>query len=433
MRKFLNRVTITGADDSTDIDLMVAISKARPWVEWGILLSESSMGKKPRFPSREWLARLCIAKQANPGMRLSAHVCGAWARDFAHVGEPRFKFSFMFDVGFMLHSAGAKTIATQQDAFAAMFDRIQVNVRAERDKVDPDAMARAIRDLHPVQVIIQSNDANDWLLEALDGRSLNVVGLADRSGGKGILPGEWPEDGGPGWGYAGGLTPDNLREQIEKIERVSGDGAWIDAEAGLRTDDKLDMGLVGRFLDIASAVVKVARVMHVPVDAVPLDPSEEAALFEDAFDAAGKKVQMEAFDRLEFGTYQRLLITLDAANQHVGRLRHWFANAGGNVKKPDAEARVLFLALNNCHDLLLAGDKGTAFPLVEKALYAVALSRAGKRDLDMAFWGQVETRMAMGKKGSELVEDVGADEPIGIPPTPMGSDDGPVGFGFKAD
>lgn len=429
MRKFLNRVTITGADDSTDIDLMVAVSKARPWVEWGILLSESSMGKKPRFPSKEWLARLCAAKAENPGMRLSAHVCGAWARQFAKDGGIDFKF----DLGFMLSSAGAKTSAIQHDIFVATFGRVQINVRSERAETDVDAVARAIRDLHPTQVIFQSNDANDWLLEALDGRSLNVVGLADKSGGKGVLPGEWPEDGGPGWGYAGGLTPDNLREQIEKIERVSGDGAWIDAEAGLRADDKLDMGLVGRFLDIASAVVKVARMMHVPVDAVPLDPSEEAALFEDAFDADGKKVQMEAFDRLEFGTYQRLLITLDAANQHVGRLRHWFAHAGGNVKKPDAEARVLFLALNNCHDLLLAGDKGTAFPLVEKALYAVALSRAGKRDLDMAFWGQVETRMAMGKKGSELVEDVGSDEPIGIPPTPMGSDDGPVGFGFKAD
>lgn len=50
----LERVTITGADDSTDISQLVELSQEFPFVEWGILVSRRSEGG-PRFPSREWI------------------------------------------------------------------------------------------------------------------------------------------------------------------------------------------------------------------------------------------------------------------------------------------------------------------------------------------------------------------------------------------
>jgi hypothetical protein len=45
----LERVTITGADDSTSIDEMLALSRRFPFVEWGILVSKRHEGSY-RFP-----------------------------------------------------------------------------------------------------------------------------------------------------------------------------------------------------------------------------------------------------------------------------------------------------------------------------------------------------------------------------------------------
>ena len=54
MRKFVTKVTVTGADDSVDVDGLIDLSKEFPFVEFGILLSKSSAGSA-RFPSGLWL------------------------------------------------------------------------------------------------------------------------------------------------------------------------------------------------------------------------------------------------------------------------------------------------------------------------------------------------------------------------------------------
>lgn len=40
----IDRVTITGADDSTDVNWMQEMQDKYPFVEWGILVSQSQMG-----------------------------------------------------------------------------------------------------------------------------------------------------------------------------------------------------------------------------------------------------------------------------------------------------------------------------------------------------------------------------------------------------
>lgn len=56
------------------------------------------------------------------------------------------------------------------------------------------------------------------------------MSLFDTSSGFGILPEKWPELLPELYcGYAGGLGPDNLQEQLEKIESVIGDNEiWVD-------------------------------------------------------------------------------------------------------------------------------------------------------------------------------------------------------------
>src|SRR5678815_1000900 len=75
----LDRVTLTGADDSTDIKALLALAEEHPFVEWGLLFSVSHQGQ-PRYPSREWVERLM--EEMPEDLKLSAHVCGRMVRDF---------------------------------------------------------------------------------------------------------------------------------------------------------------------------------------------------------------------------------------------------------------------------------------------------------------------------------------------------------------
>jgi len=72
--RMLTGVTISGADDRVVYGDMVAISLAFPFVEWGILLSNTRQGT-PRYPSDGWILNL------PPGLRLSMHCCGEVARN----------------------------------------------------------------------------------------------------------------------------------------------------------------------------------------------------------------------------------------------------------------------------------------------------------------------------------------------------------------
>ena len=85
IKKIINIVTITGADDSIDPIELCKIADEFPFVEWGILLSKSSVGN-PRFPSYNWLGELLKLQSYNDvkKMSLSGHICGRLVRLLLH-------------------------------------------------------------------------------------------------------------------------------------------------------------------------------------------------------------------------------------------------------------------------------------------------------------------------------------------------------------
>lgn len=229
----LDRVTITGADDSTDPQELVRLSKRFPFVEWGILLSASSWPNgSPRFPSLAWLNLLC----ATPGSRtlkLSGHLCGRWVRDLC---------------------AGRATVARDIDQVG--FQRIQLNFHAHTHAIRPEAFASALAAWPGAPgFIFQLEGVNDVALDIARSFGLNAWPLFDLSGGAGVLPASWPKLQGGYAGYAGGLSPDNLEQQLPLIAAAADGGRfWIDVETHVRSDnDRLfDMAKVERFLEIAA-------------------------------------------------------------------------------------------------------------------------------------------------------------------------------------
>jgi hypothetical protein len=237
----LNRVTITGADDSTDPKELQALSKEFPFVEWAILVGSHA---RNRFPSNDWIGKLIECRfDANSEMNLSLHLCGKPLRDVA-IGR-----SMLAGV------LGSKLYA---------FRRVQLNWHGERQHSYVgenvfDAFCKLDIGGWDPELIFQLDGVNDNLWKP-SARRFACTGLFDRSHGAGVLPGEWPEaliDIGCGW--AGGLGPQNLAEEIPKIAaKVSPlRDYWIDMETHVRSEDDsvLDMAKVRQCLEISQQFV----------------------------------------------------------------------------------------------------------------------------------------------------------------------------------
>jgi hypothetical protein len=258
----LDRVTITGADDSVTPADLVQLSKEFPFVEWGILASESSTGRVSRFPSWEWMVRL---QAVDYPMQLSLHLCGRWVRQLL--------------LGHRSEHLGAGTLFK--------FQRVQLNFHAEACKCAPREFAARLREMQresPKAFIFQIDGAggNSHLDSANEHEVPGCFALFDVSGGAGILPEKWPEpiylDCHPGehggcdeqWdyhGYAGGLGPDNLKFELPKIldaaagtPHTEAGRIWIDMESKVRSDNdrQFDLDKVHRCLEIASGYVSCA-------------------------------------------------------------------------------------------------------------------------------------------------------------------------------
>lgn len=219
-------VTISGADDNTKFRDLVIISEEYPFVEWGILLSSSRSGES-RYPSKLWLEKL-----ANPYyvLNLSGHLCGKYIRDIKD-GFNTFK----------------------EDINWEMFQRFQLNF-AGNYKVSYERFLEALFliDKHK-QIIFQVDSPENELLRNIIRAGVNAVPLFDISGGRGKLPEEWPKPIiGILCGYAGGLSPDNIENQLLQLSKIIPEEAniWIDMESGVRTNDVLDMDKVKLCLDI---------------------------------------------------------------------------------------------------------------------------------------------------------------------------------------
>ena len=76
----LNKITFTGADDTTSIDALLDVLVEYPSAEAGILIG--SHDGTPRFPTYPWIRELDAACwKRSVHRRLSLHLCGRWTRD----------------------------------------------------------------------------------------------------------------------------------------------------------------------------------------------------------------------------------------------------------------------------------------------------------------------------------------------------------------
>ena len=235
----LQRVTITGADDLTSLDELLEISAEYSFVEWGVLVSAAN-AKTMRYPSRNWMSRL--ASKLDASINVSIHVQGRWLRELllgnkdelldgcGHLAWQAQRVQFNFHGG---------TVDWNETAFLIALMTFPLSGREK-------------------QFIFQlDNCQGSAILERVSryAHGLNLVPFHDTSHGAGILPETWPDADKSllalkrdlQVGYAGGLGPENLAEQIPLIAKAAGSTKfWIDMETKVRSPDPL----VGSFFDL---------------------------------------------------------------------------------------------------------------------------------------------------------------------------------------
>ncbi len=213
-------VTLTGADDNTDVVEMLQLSERYPFVEWGVLFSRKKFGVE-RYPGEDWVTDL--GKLGGLGtLNLSAHLCGGYVRDV-------FKGVIAF-----LEDEGMKDT----------FGRIQLNCYKQRlaEAFENENVWRALKRANK-PVILGGNYSG--LKVPFDKFETNTVyPLFDASGGHGNSPREWPKSiQNLFCGYAGGLGPENIEKELHRIDEVTGedDRIWIDMETKVRTGKVFDL------------------------------------------------------------------------------------------------------------------------------------------------------------------------------------------------
>lgn len=210
----LSALGFCGADDSVEPTLLAAISAQHPWVEWGVLFREEKAGT-PRYASKQWLESLGAA---NPDrtMKLAAHLC-SWRVDELLRGDTTFVAWLHDEIGFK---------RVQVNATSA--NGCDVGMFASDEGADTCVarLREAAASVPHIEFIMQRNSQTRPLWERMvEAPPANVAMLFDDSMGLGVSTTSWPapppSTSSLRFGYAGGLSPSNLKEQMHLIESTA--------------------------------------------------------------------------------------------------------------------------------------------------------------------------------------------------------------------
>lgn len=214
-------LTLTGADNTTDTKTLIRLVAQHPEIEIAFLLSLSSDRYRPRYPSIEIIQNWVNIFEG----RCAVHICGTKAKEALLNG----KFPWIRKAG-----------------------RIQVNGKVTADELN------VLIEIGPP--IITQYNYNDDVRIPYAGQHLSV----DASGGRGILPSSYNFPLYSRYvGFAGGLTPQNMLEELTKIHTsVKGYAVrwWVDLESGLRTlCDGIDVFDEEKAFDVMNTVIKFRK------------------------------------------------------------------------------------------------------------------------------------------------------------------------------
>lgn len=246
-------ITCSDPREFNDINEIIDLAKSSPRAEIAIQMHPSKAS--PGMPRYEWLTELLKKLQSDQYtnyilgrkylyglINLAVHINSEWATKICQSGKfPRELYPLL-----CLRYTGGFDVKP-------IIRRIQINVPKDAaicaSSID---MARMMNENRDYKFIIQYNEKTADLVHRLYRIGANFSPLYDASGGNGISPDAWC---GPvfdyGWtGYSGGISPENVANNLTKISAVvpANRDIWIDAEGKLKTDNKFDIARARQYI-----------------------------------------------------------------------------------------------------------------------------------------------------------------------------------------
>lgn len=224
----INKITITGIDNSNDIPELLELQKQYPFVEWGVLFA--SKPGKDRYPLPHVIEDFLTA-----GLNLSAHFCGTWAKEPIEEGN----FDYLTAI------------------FKEGFKRVQLNYNFDRGKGwDLTRLIKWSKLNDNCPLILQCNKSN---LKHVDFKKIpdSFHILYDSSGGSGKEIKKLEKPFKNYTGYSGGISPFNIYSiGLQITTSTNKSKVWLDMESGVRDDkDKLDLSKVRKILELSEFLI----------------------------------------------------------------------------------------------------------------------------------------------------------------------------------
>ena len=219
----LTTITLSGANEFTDIRALLSLCEKYSLAELGIQVS----GEKAAFGMARYWWIWALALYVTPFTKLALHVNKDWVEAFCAGKIPKELDTFL---------------SWRHDNGEPIFSRVQLNFKIGREKdFNVLVLRNMIRKYSAQRFILSYNDCNKEVIHYLYQEGLEFDCLYDSSFGAGILPEKrlpliYPD---VCQGYAGGLSPQNVLIELNKINKVLAEGEmfYIDAQKGLEDDD----------------------------------------------------------------------------------------------------------------------------------------------------------------------------------------------------
>jgi len=218
----IEKITCSDMREYNEIDDIINLGKKYPMAEFAIQAHPSKFSA--HMPRYVWFDTLMHTARVN-NINLAMHVNSEWRTEICRGNIP-YEIKRMWDM--------------RRDNGKPVIGRVQVNINGGKGafRFYANKVFDIIRAYPDIEFIFQYTPRQRRRLKKLDKMDAPFSMLFDASGGRGISPKMWraPVMSNHKMGYSGGLSPDNIAENLDKINLVvpKNDNIWIDAEGKLK-------------------------------------------------------------------------------------------------------------------------------------------------------------------------------------------------------
>ena len=246
----LRYITCSDPREFNDIHDIVNLAQLSPRTEIAVQAHPSKMSVG--MPRNQWFHELLNYVMTDKyNVNLAVHVNREWCEQICETGTFPQELKEMFD------------LCHDDKTGCPVIKRWQLNMsRSAVKSIKYNKLKRLFQTNKDREFILQYNENTRLACGKLYDMGARFSLLYDASGGRGISPTVWtmPVFADRAQGYSGGMSPENVSENLQKISTVAvkavtkydernrriyslkeRDDIWIDAEGKLKLDDKFNI------------------------------------------------------------------------------------------------------------------------------------------------------------------------------------------------